>query len=343
MGTTHRVLQGDARSLAGINDGEVHLVVTSPPYWTLKKYHEHPAQLGAIEDYPRFLDELDQVWKECYRVLAPGGRLCIVIGDVCLSRRKSGRHRVIPLHADITTRCVALGLDNLAPIFWYKIANIQTEMDRPGYFLGKPFEPNGIIKNDVEYILMLRKPGEYRHPTPEQRERSRIPKEIYAHWYRQIWDDVGGASTRDHPAPYPVEIADRLIRMFSFVGDTVLDPFLGTGTTVLAAIAADRNSIGVEIDPRYLRLTRQRLLRQHAHADVMVHIEDGTGQPEVLRPKILLDAPATPPRSKARASIRKRKSSAASSGSSPITLLQLPWADADHASLTASARAIGAD
>lgn len=186
VATTHRVVLGNARNLTAIGDGEVHLVVTSPPYWTLKRYHDHMGQLGAIEGYPQFLDELDRAWRECYRALAPGGRLCIVVGDVCLSRRKAGRHRVVPLHADITTRCVALGFDNLAPIFWYKIANIQTEMDRPGYFLGKPFEPNGIIKNDVEYILLLHKPGEYRHPSDEQRERSRIPKDVCARWYRQI-------------------------------------------------------------------------------------------------------------------------------------------------------------
>jgi DNA modification methylase len=259
--TTHQVMRGDARQLSGVADASVDLVVTSPPYWTLKQYAPHADQLGAIDDYEQFLVELDQVWRECFRALTPGGRMCIVVGDVCLSRRKHGRHRVIPLHADITTRCVQIGFDNLAPIFWYKIANIRTEMDRPGYFLGKPFEPNGIIKNDVEYILLLRKPGEYRHPSEIQREQSRIEKSVYHLWYRQIWDDVGGHSTREHPAPFPLEIADRLIRMFSFVDDTVLDPFLGTGTTTLAAMLAGRNSIGVEIDAGYLELARRRLCK----------------------------------------------------------------------------------
>jgi len=227
-----------------------------------------------------------------------GGRICIVVGDVCLSRRKAGRHRVVPLHADITTRCVTLGFDNLAPIFWYKIANIQTEMDRPGYFLGKPYEPNGIIKNDVEYILLLRKPGQYRHPSEEQRERSRIPKEDYHRWYRQIWDDIGGATTRDHPAPYPVEIAERLIRMFSFADDTVLDPFLGTGTTMIAAIEAGRNSVGIEVDPHYVQLARRRILQHDLPVSTKVTITGERGETEMFGAVTLLEIPYAigPPR-----------------------------------------------
>lgn len=328
MATTHRIRLGDARDLSQLEDGAVHLVVTSPPYWTLKRYHDHPDQLGAIEDYPRFLDELDRVWRECFRALAPGGRLCIVVGDVCLSRRKAGRHRVVPLHADITTRAVAVGFDNLAPIFWYKIANIQTEMDRPGYFLGKPFEPNGIIKNDVEYILMLRKPGEYRHPTAEQREQSRIPKDLYHRWYRQIWDDVGGASTREHPAPYPVEIADRLIRMFSFAGDTVLDPFLGTGTTTLAAMDAGRNSIGIEIDPRYLRAIRHRLMAHRRPADTDVALIDASGRPESLSSHPLFPGTVPECAPKRRTSIRGSERGSAAprgkAGSAPEAV-QIAW------------------
>jgi modification methylase len=285
--------------------------------------------LGAVQDYREFLDELDKVWRECYRVLAPGGRLCIVVGDVCLSRRKAGRHRVIPLHADITTRCVSLGFDNLAPIFWYKIANIQTEMnDRAGYFLGKPFEPNGIIKNgiiknDVEYILLLRKPGEYRHPTEEQRERSRIPKDVYARWYRQIWDDVGGASTRDHPAPYPLEIADRLIRMFSFVSDTVLDPFIGTGTTTLAAIEAERNSLGAEIDPHYFDLTRQRILRHNLPPGTEVELVDQSGNVSTVSTTPLLEVPMASGFKAPRASIRRR--STARRTKPTATPAQIAW------------------
>jgi site-specific DNA-methyltransferase (adenine-specific) len=252
--TRHRLHLGDARALDWIPDGSVHLVVTSPPYWTLKKYREHPGQLGDVTDYEAFHDELDQVWRHCYRVLVPGGRLVCVVGDVCLARRKNqGRHMVMPLHADIAVRCRRIGFDYLTPILWHKIANAAHEVENGSSFLGKPYEPNAIVKNDVEYVLMLRKSGGYRKPTDEQRRRSKLSKEEHGRWFRSMWTDVPGASTRDHPAPFPVELAYRLVRMFSFVDDTVLDPFLGTGSTVIAAIHAERNSIGNELDPTYFR------------------------------------------------------------------------------------------
>lgn len=139
---------------------------------------------------------------------------------------------------------------------------MKTEVTRSGsYFLGKPYEPNGIIKNEVEYILLLRKPGDYRKPTDRQRELSRIPKEEYHRWYRAIWTDITGASTRNHPAPFPVELARRLIRMFSFVEDTVLDPFVGSGTTSIAAAETGRHSVGFDIEPEYLDSAARRLAK----------------------------------------------------------------------------------
>jgi len=256
----HKLILGDARDLGMIGDSTVHLVVTSPPYWTLKEYNKMPGQLGSITDYDRFLDELDRCWKECFRVLVPSGRLVIVVGDVLLSRRKHKRHQVVPLHADTQTRCRRLGFDNLAPIFWYKIASAAYEAEGNGKgFLGKPYEPNAVVKHDVEYILMERKPGSYRSPNPIIRLLSVVPADKHSIWFQQVWEDVKGESTRQHPAPFPEELANRLIRMFSFVGDTVLDPFVGTGTTMVAAARAGRNSIGVELDPEYWRLARKRL------------------------------------------------------------------------------------
>jgi modification methylase len=253
--------QGDARELDWIASQSIHLVVTSPPYWTLKDYPHNESQLGLIPDYDAFHDELDKVWRHCFRVLVPGGRLVCVVGDVCLSRRRHGRHMVMPLHADIVVRARRIGFDNLSPIFWYKIANARYEVENGngGGFLGKPYEPNAIIKNDVEFILMLRKPGGYRQPSDEQREASKLTKEEHQEWFQQVWSGLTGESTRNHPAPYPAELAYRLVRMFSFVGDTVLDPFMGTGTTLLAAARCDRNSVGVEIEPSYLKMAKSRL------------------------------------------------------------------------------------
>lgn len=260
--TMHRLHQGDARDLSWLPDQSVHLVVTSPPYWTLKSYAENERQLGAIEDYRHFLDELDRAWAECFRVLAPGGRICCVVGDVCVSRKRAGRHYVMPLHADIQVRARSRGLDCLTPILWHKIANGVTEAEGNGAgFYGKPYQPGAVIKNDIEYILFMRKGGSYRTPAPVQKALSMLTRQEMQAWWRSIWVDIKGASTRaGHPAPYPVELAERLIRMFSFAGDTILDPFAGTGSTNLAALAAGRNSIGNEIENTYLKIAHARLL-----------------------------------------------------------------------------------
>ncbi len=256
--TTHRLIQGDTRCLSFVEDESVHLAVTSPPYWNLKRYNENPAQLGHISDYESFLFELNKVWKEVYRILVPGGRLVCVVGDVCLSRREHGRHLVMPLHADIAVLCRKIGFDNLNPIIWHKISNATFEANNGTKFLGKPYEPNAIVKNDIEFILMQRKPGGYRRPTEEQRRLSMINKDDFSDWFRQFWT-ITGASTKHHPAPFPYELAYRLVRMFSFWDDTVLDPFCGTGTTMLAAMKCGRNSIGIEIDKEYCGMALNRL------------------------------------------------------------------------------------
>jgi len=262
--TEHTLNLGDARELDWIADRSVHLVITSPPYFNLKKYNDHPGQLGDLSDYESFHDELDKVWKHCFRMLVPGGRLVCNVGDVCVARKaNAGRHLVLPLHADISVRARRIGFDYLTPILWNKIANAQFEASgNGGGFLGKPYEPNAIVKNDVEYILMLRKHGSYRSPTDEQRATSRLTKDEQSKWFRPIWSDLTGASTKDHPAPFPVELAYRLVRMFSFTGDTVFDPFAGTGSTTLAAMKSDRNSIGNELDPKYFAFAEKRLKKE---------------------------------------------------------------------------------
>lgn len=258
--TSHWLHLGDARGMHSIENESVHLVLTSPPYWTLKEYRHSDGQLGHIDDYDQFLDELDKVWKRCFDVLVPGGRLICVVGDVCLSRRENGgRHTVVPLHSSIQEHCRKLGFDNLAPIIWHKISNAAYEVEGGSSFLGKPYEPNSVIKNDIEFILMERKPGGYRAPDISTKVLSVISVENHKKWFQQIWTGVTGASTKQHPAPYPIELAERLVRMFSFVGDTVLDPFMGTGTSTVAAAKWGRNSIGFEIDRHYYRMAQKRI------------------------------------------------------------------------------------
>lgn len=261
--TRHDFYRDDATKIDSLKPESIHLILTSPPYWILKKYNERDGQLGAIKEYDKFLDELKKVWKIGFDALVPGGRLICVVGDVCLSRRENkGRHTVVPLHASIQEQCREIGFDNLAPIIWHKIANANFEASRGTSFLGKPYEPNAVIKNDIEYIIMERKPGGYRSPSFLERIFSVISEENHRIWFNQIWTGVTGASTRNHPAPYPIELASRLIRMFSFVGDNVLDPFHGSGTTAVAAALTGRNSISVEIDEDYFEYALKRFQRE---------------------------------------------------------------------------------
>jgi len=273
--TLHQMILADARDLSFIPGESIHLVVTSPPYFNLKPYASDAdgRQLGRIDDYEAFLDELDHVWRECARVLVPGGRVCCVIGDILIPRRADGRHRVLPLPSDIQVRSRKHGLDNLTPILWFKIGNRTNEAGggSSGYY-GKPYQPGAIIKNDIEHIVMLRKPGGYRTTPMIQRALSMLQRDEMAAWMRPVWSDIRGASLRDgHPAPFPIEIAERLIRMFSFVGDTVLDPFAGSGSTALAAIRAGRSSISMEVEEQYLNDATRRAAREVATTSSHCH------------------------------------------------------------------------
>lgn len=266
--TRHELVVGDARDLSFLSGESVHLVVTSPPYFNLKPYASGAAgrQLARIGDYEAFLAELDRVWRECARVLVPGGRICCVIGDILIPRRADGRHRVLPLPSDIQVRSRDHGLDNLTPILWFKIGNRTNEAGggSSGYY-GKPYQPGAIIKNDHEHIVMLRKPGGYRATPMIQKALSMLQRDEVDAWMRPVWSDIRGASLRDgHPAPFPAELAERLIRLFSFAGDTVLDPFAGSGSTAVAAIRAGRNSVSVEIEQEYLNAATRRAAKEAA-------------------------------------------------------------------------------
>ncbi|AKH96533.1 DNA methylase N-4/N-6 domain-containing protein [Halanaeroarchaeum sulfurireducens] len=258
----HELYQSDARDLSMIEDESVHLAVTSPPYFDIKDYENGTGgedQLGDLTNYEKFNQQIDKVWSQVYDKLVPGGRLIVVVGDVLRSRSDYGRHRVLPLHATIQEHCTDIGYDNLAPIIWYKIGNASLEAGGNARFLGKPYEPGAVIKNDIEYILLFRKPGGYRSPSIEERILSVIEADEHQKMFRQLWDDIQGEPQIDHPAPYPVALAQRLIRMFSFAQDTVLDPFAGTGTTAVAASRVGRNSISVELEEKYVDIAEERI------------------------------------------------------------------------------------
>lgn len=265
VSTNHQLHHADSREqLERFDDESVQLVCTSPPYFNIKDYNIEngggsQGQLGDVDEYSEFIHLLDEVWLECYRMLEPGGRLCVVVGDVLRSRSEHGRHHVIPLHATIQEHAQELGFDNLAPIIWYKIGNASLESGQNARFLGKPYEPGAVIKNDIEYVLLFRKPGGYRSPTLEKRILSAIEADEHQKMFRQLWDDIQGEPQTDHPAPYPAELAERLIRMFSFVGDTVLDPFAGTGSTAVAASRCGRDSISVELERGYIEVAEERI------------------------------------------------------------------------------------
>ena len=260
----HDLYHGDARDLSMVDDGSVHLAVTSPPYFNLKDYNIEngggsEGQLGDIDDYEQFNELVDEVWENVYDKLVPAGRLCVVVGDVLRSRSDHGRHRVLPLHATIQEHATDIGFDNLAPIIWYKIGNASLEAGGNARFLGKPYEPGAVIKNDIEYILLFRKPSGYRSPDIAERILSTIEADTHQRMFRQLWDDIKGERQTNHPAPYPADLAERFVRMFSFVGDTVLDPFAGTGSTAVAASRCGRNSISVELESEYVDIAEERI------------------------------------------------------------------------------------
>jgi len=240
------LFRGDARRLAGIRDASVHLVVTSPPYPKIPQWDTLFRALGA-RDYPAMLEVLDAAWRACHRVLVPGGILAVNIGDAL--RSEDGRFRLWPNHAETLRSATRIGFRPLPYLLWKKPTN------RPNAFLGSGFlPPNAYVTLDCEFILLFRK-GDLRRLPPHDpdRERSRFSRAERDLWFSQVWSDIRGAPQRradGRSAAFPAAIPERLIRMFSIAGDTVLDPFAGTGTTVWAAARCGRNAIGVEWDRR---------------------------------------------------------------------------------------------
>lgn len=255
--TSHLVIIGDARQMPELADCSVHLVVTSPPYWCIKDYG-HAGQIGCGQSYDEYLAALTEVFAECHRVLRKGCRMVVNVGDQFLRASEHGRYRVQPLAADITTAMRQLGFDYMGAIIWHKITTTNTSGGC--CWMGSIYYPrDGHITYEHEYILLLRKPGSGPKPTPEQRQRSRLTKEERSRWFRGVWDDLPPARQDSHVAMFPLELPRRLILMYSFWGETVLDPFAGSGTTLAAAEETGRNSVGYEINPEFERLVKGKV------------------------------------------------------------------------------------
>jgi modification methylase len=252
----HRVIVGDSRKMREIADGSVHLIVTSPPYWQLKDYGSS-SQIGFHHDYETYINHLNLVWSECDRILAPGCRLCVNIGDQFARSVYYGRYKVIPIRTEITRFCETIGLDYMGAVIWQKVATTNTTGGASimGSF---PYPRNGILKLDYEFILIFKKPGKPPQPTKEQKEASKMTTREWNEYFSGHWN-FPGARQQEHLAMFPEELPRRLIRMFSFTGDTILDPFLGSGTTSLAARNLDRNSVGYEINPGFLPVIKSKL------------------------------------------------------------------------------------
>ena len=256
MQNKHQIVIGDSRNMVELNEQLIHLIVTSPPYWQLKDYGNQQ-QIGFDHSYEDYINNLNLVWKECYRVLYEGCRLCINIGDQFARAVYYGRYKVIPIREEIIRFCETIGFDYMGAIIWQK----ETTMNTTGgaTVMGSyPYPRNGIIKIDYEFILIFKKVGVSPKVTKDLKEKSILTKEEWNEYFKGHWN-FGGAKQDNHIAMFPEELPKRLIKMFTFVGDTVLDPFLGSGTTSLAAKHLNRNSIGYEINKDYLPLIKDKV------------------------------------------------------------------------------------
>ncbi len=256
MPTHHKIIIGDSRRMTEIPDESVHLVITSPPYWQLKDYGTDN-QIGFHDSYENYINNLNLVWKESYRTLHNGCRLCVNIGDQFARSVYYGRYKVIPIREEIIKFCENIGFDYMGAIIWQKVTTSNTTGG--GIQMGSyPYPRNGIVKLDYEFILILKKLGDAPKPTKEQKELSKMTAEEWNTFFAGHWN-FAGARQNNHIAVFPEELPRRLIKMFSFVGETILDPFAGSGTTSLAAKNLDRNSIGYEVNPEFIPIIKQKL------------------------------------------------------------------------------------
>ena len=254
--THHKIIFGDSRNMAEVPDHTVHLIITSPPYWQLKDYN-NARQIGFHDTYEEYINNLNLVWKECHRILHGGCRMCINIGDQFARSVYYGRYKVIPIRTEIIKSCESIGFDYMGAIIWKKVTTCNTTGGAT--IMGSyPYPRNGIIKIDYEFILLFKKPGNPPSVSRKAKEQSRLSGDEWNEYFAGHWN-FSGEKQDKHLAMFPEELPKRLIRMFSFVGETVLDPFLGSGTTSLAAKNLCRNSIGYEINESFLPIIREKI------------------------------------------------------------------------------------
>lgn len=256
MKTAHRIIIGDSRWMKEVPDESVHLIITSPPYWQLKDYG-NGEQIGFDDTYEEYINNLNLVWNECHRVLHQGCRLCVNIGDQFARSVYYGRYKVIPIRTEIIKFCETAGFDYMGAVIWQKVTTCHTTGGATvmGSF---PYPRNGIIKIDYEFILLFKKYGIPPKVSGSVKEQSRLTQEEWNQYFTGHWNFAGEKQDK-HLAMFPEELPRRLIKMFSFIGDTVLDPFLGSGTTSLAAKNLNRNSIGYEIHGNFLPIIKEKL------------------------------------------------------------------------------------
>lgn len=267
--TKHIVINGDSRQMSELEDESVHLIVTSPPYWQLKDYGTEN-QIGFHNDYETYINHLNLVWKECFRVLHKGCRLCINIGDQFARSTYYGRYKIIPIHTEIIKFCETIGLDFMGQIIWQKVTTMNTSGG--ANIMGSyPNPRNGIVKLDFEYILLFKKQGNAPKPSREQKENSIMTNEEWNTYFNGHWY-FPGVKQDKHLAMFPEELPHRLIKMFSFPGETVLDPFMGSGTTALAARNLNRNSVGYEINQDFIPIIRERIENNDVFTEVEMEI-----------------------------------------------------------------------
>lgn len=254
--TNHKIYFGDSRALNKIEDKSVQLIITSPPYWQLKDYGSNN-QIGFNNSYEEYINNLNLVWMECERILSDGCRLCINIGDQFARSVYYGRYKVVPIRTEIIRFCETLKMDYMGAIIWQKATTMNTSGG--GAIMGSfPYPRNGILKIDYEFILIFKKLGNPPKPTLEQKENSIMTKEEWNQYFSSHWN-FSGVKQSEHIAMFPEELPKRLIKMFSFFGETIFDPFLGSGTTTLAAKNLGRNSIGYEINKEFESIIKEKL------------------------------------------------------------------------------------